>query len=129
MFLKMSSLLLLPAVGTIVSRGPYSSFRGYGINHFRICWIKGGQIRLIKTYVDDLLIACSDKASLDKIKKSLLMKFEMKDMKEARKCLGVEYSGVFQTLCSATICQYVSSARWCGNRSQFLCPFESWHES
>jgi Reverse transcriptase (RNA-dependent DNA polymerase) len=52
--------------------------------------IKGGHIRLIALYVDDLLIACNDKASLDEIKKSLSMTFEMKDMGDARKCLGLE---------------------------------------
>jgi hypothetical protein len=52
--------------------------------------IKGGQITLIALYVDGLLIACADKSVLDTIKKALSMKFEMKDMGEARNCLGLE---------------------------------------
>jgi hypothetical protein len=52
--------------------------------------IKGGQITLIALNVDDLLIACADKSVLDTIKRALSMQFEMKDMGEARKCLGLE---------------------------------------
>jgi hypothetical protein len=37
-----------------------------------------------------LLIASADKTTFDAIKKALSMKFEMKDMGEARKCLGLE---------------------------------------
>jgi hypothetical protein len=51
--------------------------------------IKGGQITLIAHYVDDLLIACADKSVLDTIKRALSTKFEMKDIGEARKCLGL----------------------------------------
>jgi hypothetical protein len=52
--------------------------------------IKGGRITLIALYVDDLLIACADKPILDTIKQALSMKFEMKEMGEAQKCLGLE---------------------------------------
>jgi Reverse transcriptase (RNA-dependent DNA polymerase) len=52
--------------------------------------IKGGQITLIALYVDDLLIACADKSVLDTIKRALSIKFEIKDMGEAQKCLGLE---------------------------------------
>jgi hypothetical protein len=59
-------------------------------DHCFYVWIKGGQITLIALHVDELLIACADKTTLDAIKKALSMKFEMKDMGEARKCLGLE---------------------------------------
>jgi hypothetical protein len=52
--------------------------------------MKRGQITLITLYLDDLLIACADKSVLDTIKRVLSMKFEMKDMGVARKCLGLE---------------------------------------
>jgi hypothetical protein len=51
---------------------------------------KGGPITLIAFYNDDLQIASAHKTTLDAIKKALSMKFEMKDMGEARKCLGLE---------------------------------------
>jgi Reverse transcriptase (RNA-dependent DNA polymerase) len=52
--------------------------------------IKGGKITLIALYVDHLLIAWVDRTTLDAIKKSLSMKYEMKDMSEARKCVGLQ---------------------------------------
>jgi hypothetical protein len=39
-------------------------------------------------YVDDLLIACNDIGILNEIKEGLSQAFEMKDMDQARMCLG-----------------------------------------
>jgi hypothetical protein len=57
-------------------------------DHYFYVRIRGEQITLIALYVDDLLIACVDKTTLDAIEKALSMKFEMKG--EAQKCLGLE---------------------------------------
>jgi Reverse transcriptase (RNA-dependent DNA polymerase) len=48
------------------------------------------QITPIALYFDYLLIACADKSVLDITKRALSMKIEIKDMGEARKCLGME---------------------------------------
>jgi Reverse transcriptase (RNA-dependent DNA polymerase) len=50
--------------------------------------IQGGIIAIIALYVDDLLIACNNIGILNKIKKGLSREFEMKDMGQARMCLG-----------------------------------------
>ncbi|KAH9684927.1 hypothetical protein KPL70_013734 [Citrus sinensis] len=41
-------------------------------------------------YVDDILIACHDKAEIDQLKRLLSSEFEMKDIGHAKKILGVE---------------------------------------
>jgi hypothetical protein len=51
---------------------------------------KGGVISLIALYVDDLLIACTDVLVLNEIKEELSQHFDMKDMGEAKKVLGLE---------------------------------------
>jgi hypothetical protein len=51
---------------------------------------RAGQITLVALYVGDLLIASADEMTLDAIKKALSLKFVMKDMGEAQKCLGLE---------------------------------------
>jgi hypothetical protein len=50
--------------------------------------IQGGNIAIIALYVDDLLIACNNIGILNEIKEGLSRKFEMKDMGQARICLG-----------------------------------------
>jgi Reverse transcriptase (RNA-dependent DNA polymerase) len=50
--------------------------------------IQGGIIAIIALYVDDLLIACNNIGILNEIKEGLSREFEMKDMGQARMCLG-----------------------------------------
>jgi Reverse transcriptase (RNA-dependent DNA polymerase) len=59
-------------------------------DHCSYVRIKGGKTKPIALYVYDLLIACADKTSLNASKTALSMKFEMKDMGKAQKCLGLE---------------------------------------
>jgi Reverse transcriptase (RNA-dependent DNA polymerase) len=54
--------------------------------------IEGAGTLLIALYVDDLLIACGDIAYLAEIKAALSQRFEMKDLGEAKMCLGLEIS-------------------------------------
>ena len=49
-----------------------------------------GALVIIALYVDDLLIACSDQEKLLEIKAELSKRFRMKDLNEARQCLGFE---------------------------------------
>ena len=49
-----------------------------------------GRIMLIALYVDDLLIAGNDSKAIAWIKGELRKRFEMKDLGEARVCLGLE---------------------------------------
>ena len=51
---------------------------------------QNGSVLIIALYVDDLLIACSDMATLNTVKTELGKRFRMKDLQEARKCLGFE---------------------------------------
>jgi len=41
-------------------------------------------------YVDDMIIASKSKSVIDKLKKDLSSEFEMKDLGEAKKVLGME---------------------------------------
>jgi Reverse transcriptase (RNA-dependent DNA polymerase) len=50
--------------------------------------IQGGIIASIALYVDDLLMACNNIGILNEIKEGLSREFEMKDMGQARMCLG-----------------------------------------
>jgi hypothetical protein len=54
--------------------------------------IQGGLIAIIALYVDDMLIASNDIGILNEIKQGLSQEFEMKDMGEARMCLGFRIS-------------------------------------
>ena len=49
-----------------------------------------GGVLIIALYVDDLLIGCSDMEKLQEVKLELSKRFRMKDLNEARKCLGFE---------------------------------------
>ena len=51
---------------------------------------KGGHILIIAIYVDDLLIACSDKSILTNTKAELSSRFKMKDLGESRIILGMD---------------------------------------
>ncbi len=49
-----------------------------------------GKVLIIALYVDDLLIAGDDMSGISWIKGELSKRFEMKDMGEAKVCLGLE---------------------------------------
>ncbi len=51
---------------------------------------KDNKLLIIALYVDDLLIAGDDKDGISLIKGELSKRFEMKDMGEAKMCLGLE---------------------------------------
>ena len=51
---------------------------------------KDGKVLIIALYVDDLLIAGDDKSGIAWIKGELSKRFEMKDLGEAKTCLGLE---------------------------------------
>jgi len=44
----------------------------------------------ILLYVDDMLIASKSRSAINKLKKNLRSEFEMKDLGEAKKVLGME---------------------------------------
>ena len=53
---------------------------------------KGGHILIIALYVDDLLIACSEKTVLSETKAELCKMFKMKDLGESKIILGMDIS-------------------------------------
>jgi hypothetical protein len=53
---------------------------------------KAGHLLIIALYVDDLLIACSDKATLVNTKRELSSRFKMKDLGESKIILGMDIS-------------------------------------
>ena len=53
---------------------------------------KGGHILIIALYVDDLLIACSDRSVLMETKEQLSKGFKMKDLGESKIILGMDIS-------------------------------------
>ena len=52
--------------------------------------IPGGEYIYLLLYVNDMLIAFKNRSAIDKLKKGLSFEFEMKDLGEAKKMLGVE---------------------------------------
>ena len=57
-----------------------------------VCYNKlpGGEYIYLLLYVKDMLIASKGKSVIDKLKKDLPFEFEMKDLGEAKKVLGME---------------------------------------
>ena len=49
-----------------------------------------GEYIYLLLYVDDMLIASKTRSTIDELKKDLSSKFEMKDLGEAKKVLGME---------------------------------------
>jgi len=49
-----------------------------------------GEYIYLLLYVDDMLIAFKSRFAIDKLKKDLSFEFEMKDLGEAKKMLGME---------------------------------------
>ena len=60
---------------------------------------KDGQLEVILVYVDDTLIFASRKELTDEIKKAMRQKFEMTDVEDADKVIGVELFRVKGGLC------------------------------
>ena len=52
--------------------------------------LSGGEYIYLLFYVDDMLIASKTRSAIDKLKKDLSSKFEMKDLSEAKNVLGME---------------------------------------
>ena len=52
--------------------------------------LPGGAYIYLLLYVDDMLIASKSRSAIDKLKKDLFSEFEMKDLGEAKKMLGME---------------------------------------
>jgi len=49
-----------------------------------------GKYIYLLLYVDDMLIASKSRSAIDKLKKQLSFEFEMKDLREAKKVLGMK---------------------------------------
>jgi len=56
---------------------------------------------LVIVYVDDLLVMSKNASIVEALKKHLLKQFEIKDLGDAKRCLGIEFgrSGESITLC------------------------------
>jgi len=52
--------------------------------------LPGGEYIYLLLYVNDMLIASKSRSVIDKLKKYLSSEFEMKDLSEAKKLLGIE---------------------------------------
>jgi len=50
----------------------------------------GGEYIYLLLYVDNMLITSKSRSAIDKLKKELSFEFEMKDLGEAKKVLGME---------------------------------------
>ncbi|KAE8701188.1 Detected protein of confused Function [Hibiscus syriacus] len=55
-------------------------------------WLKDGSFIYLLLYIDDMLIASKSQKEIDKIKAQLNQEFEMKDLGEAKKILGMKIS-------------------------------------
>ncbi|KAE8725588.1 hypothetical protein F3Y22_tig00008386pilonHSYRG00069 [Hibiscus syriacus] len=55
-------------------------------------WLKDGSFIYLLLYFDDMLIASKSQKEIDKLKAQLNQEFEMKDLGEAKKILGMEIS-------------------------------------
>ena len=52
--------------------------------------LRNGTFIYLLLYVDDMLIASKNKVEVEKLKTQMSIEFEMKDMREAKKILGME---------------------------------------
>ena len=52
--------------------------------------LPGGECIYLLLYVNDILIASKSRSAIDKLKKDLYLKFEMKNLGEAKKVLDME---------------------------------------
>ena len=69
----------------------------YTRSHYDLCVycnkLSGGECIYLLLYVANMLIASKSRFALDKLKKDLSSEFEMKDLGEAKKVLGMEIEG------------------------------------
>ena len=69
----------------------------YTRSHYDPCLyynkLLGGEYIYVLLYVDDMVIASKSRSAIDKLKKDLSSEFEMKDLSEAKKVLGIGLSG------------------------------------
>ena len=65
----------------------------YAQNHYDPCVyynkLPGGEYVYLLLYVNDVLITYRSKFAIDKLKKDLSFKFDMKDLDKAKKVLGM----------------------------------------
>ena len=54
------------------------------------CKLSSGEYIYLLLYLDDMLIASKNRSSIDKLKVQLSYEFEMNDLREARRVLGME---------------------------------------
>ena len=54
------------------------------------CKLRGGAYIYLLLYVDDMLVASSSRLAIDELKVQLSNEFEMKDLVEAKRILGIE---------------------------------------
>ena len=52
--------------------------------------LPSGEYIYLLLYVDDMLIVFKNRSAIKKLKKDLFSEFEMKDLGEAKKVLGIE---------------------------------------
>ena len=66
----------------------------YTWSHYNPCVyynkLPGGEYIYLLLYMDDILFASKSRSVIDKLKKDLSSEFEMKDLSEAKKVLGME---------------------------------------
>jgi hypothetical protein len=60
------------------------------VNNYICIKTKGSMFIILVLYVDDILLACSDKNLLHEIKRFLLSNFDMKELDDASYVLGIE---------------------------------------
>lgn len=67
---------------------------GYSMSNYDSCVyfrkLKDGSFVYLLLYIDDILIAAKDVAEIARLKSQLSGEFEMKDLVEAKKILGME---------------------------------------
>jgi len=72
----------------------FISGKRYTRSHYDSCVyynkLPGGEYIYLLLYVGDMLIASKSRSAIDKLKKDLSFEFEMKDLGEAKKVLGME---------------------------------------
>ena len=72
----------------------FISAKMYTRSHYAPCVyynkLSGGEYMYLLLYVDVMLIISKSRSAIDKLKKNLFSEFEMKDLGEAKKVLGMK---------------------------------------
>jgi hypothetical protein len=82
------------------------------------CKLQDGTFIYLLLYVDDMLIACKSIVESDRLKTQLKNEFEMKDLGEAKKILGMEITQERKRYCllnSETVLEKGVEAFWYGS--------------